>query len=103
MEVDVEDFYTTDWEKTNITQVKGYGEVSTQNYPKPECLDEMLKLSGVLSSGITHCRVDWFVVSGRLYFGEITFFDGGGFCSFDNYEDDVLLGSWIDLKKVKQL
>jgi hypothetical protein len=51
----------------------------------------------ILAEGIPHCRVDWYLVNNRLYFGEITFFDGSGLCPFDKYEDDLLLGSWITL------
>lgn len=95
-----QDFYTPEWELTAITQ-EGYGQLSSQKQPQPDCLDEMIKLSSLLSAEIPHCRVDWYVVQGQLYFGEITFFDAGGFCPFDKFEDDLLLGSWIDLKKVK--
>ena len=95
-----QDFYTTEWKKTGISQ-GGYSAVSAVEHEKPSCLSEMLQLSAVLSKGITHCRVDWFVVKEKLFFGEITFFDGGGFCGFDKYEDDVLLGSWINLKSLK--
>ena len=97
-----QDFYTPEWELTDITQ-EGYGQLSSQKQPQPDCLDEMINLSSLLSAEIPHCRVDWYVVQGKLYFGEITFFDSGGFCPFDRFEDDELLGSWIDLKKVKRI
>lgn len=97
-----QDFYTTNWERTTISQGRGYGEVSQEEYPRPACLEEMLRLSAILSKDLTHCRVDWFVVKDKLFFGEITFFDGGGFCAFDDYRDDELLGSWIDLKNVNR-
>ena len=94
-----QDFYDRDWNKTNITQ-GSYSLNNDEVFPKPICLSEMLELSEKISKGIPHCRVDWYVVEDRLYFGEITFFDGSGFTPFDNYEDDYLLGSWIDLNVV---
>ena len=46
----------------------------------------MLALSARLSQGVPQLRVDWYSVSGRLYFGELTFFDGSGFEPYDKYE-----------------
>lgn len=89
-----EAMYDLDWNKTDITQ--GYPSEST--FEKPENLDEMLRLSEQLAKGINHVRVDWYNVNGKIYFGELTFFDGSGFVPFDNPEHDLLLGSWIDLK-----
>lgn len=90
-----QDFYDTNWMRTNITQ---RGEpLSPSLLPKPECLEEMLRLSRKLADGMSHVRIDWYVINGRLYFGEITFFDASGFDPFDRIEDDMLLGSWITL------
>lgn len=89
-----QDYYDIDWNKTEISQ---YGTKSNKVIEKPKCFDKMVELSEILSRGMKHVRVDWFVVRDKLYFGEITFYDASGFDKFDNYEDDVLLGSWIDL------
>lgn len=91
-----QDFYDTDWHKMPITQNE-YGETSTTIAPKPELLEKMLELCEILAAGMPHVRIDWYYCNGKLYFGEITFFDGSGFEKFDNYNDDLLLGSWIDL------
>lgn len=91
-----QDFYDCDWNLTKITQ-GSYGKVSDHTEPRPKNLEEMLRLSAVLSQGITHCRVDWYDVDGKLYFGEITFFDGSGLEPWDRMEDDLMMGSWIPL------
>lgn len=91
-----QDFYDCNWNLTGITQ-GSYGGYNTIPSPKPELLDEMIKLSRNLAEGIPHVRVDWYIINNHLYFGEMTFFDGSGFCPFDRYEDDLLLGSWITL------
>ena len=93
-----QDFYDTNWEKTSISQGndKDYG-MSDIKIPKPECLDEMLQLSRKLAEGIHHIRVDWYVINGKLYFGELTLFDGSGFVAYDDPQNDLLLGSWIEL------
>jgi len=41
--------------------------------PRPDCLDEMLEAASVLSKGFPEVRVDFYVVKGKLYFGEMTF------------------------------
>jgi len=88
-----QDFYDTDWNKLPIGQV---GETNSDiDFPRPELLEEMLELSARLAEGIPHVRVDWYEVKGKLYFGELTFFDGSGFCAFLDIKDDYLLGNWI--------
>ncbi len=96
-----QDYYDENWNKTDISQ-GGYGATSNITMPKPECFSEMLELSKKLTKNMAHCRVDWYIVNGKLLFGELTFFDGSGFESFDKKEDDVLLGSWINLDIVKK-
>ena len=56
----------------------------------------MIEFSELLSSDVRHLRVDWYSVGEKLYFGEMTFFDGSGLDAFDNEEDDLMLGNWID-------
>ena len=58
----------------------------------------MLELSAKLSKGIKHLRVDWYVIQGRLYFGELTFYNAGGFSHFSTYEDDLKCGEFLRLK-----
>lgn len=91
-----QDFYDIKWNKTNITQ-GSYGETSDIYTERPICLDEMLKLSEVLSANIPHVRVDWYIVDNHLYLGELTFFDASGFDMFDSNNDEEMLGSWIKL------
>jgi hypothetical protein len=93
-----QDFYNINWIKTSITQ--GHNE-SARDYKddKPLLLDEMIRMSEVLSTNIPHVRVDWYIVNGHLYFGEMTFFDSAGFMPMDKKEDEYLLGSWIELPR----
>lgn len=88
-----QDFYDTQWEKTKIVQ---YGEQPHGSIaPKPEGLNEMLRLSGILSQNIPHVRVDWYIISGKPYFGEFTFYDASGMDLFLDERDDLMIGSWI--------
>ncbi len=90
-----QDFYDINWKKTSISNV---GDPTSDEYiKKPYNYKKMVQLSKKLSKDIPHVRVDWYEVNKKLYFGEITFFDGAGFTPFNDYKDDLLLGSWIDL------
>lgn len=89
-----QDFYDIAWNKTDISQGNN---MSNKTKKKPLYFKEILKLSELLARDKYHVRIDWYEVGGKLYFGEITFFDASGFDSFDNPEDELMLGSWIDL------
>ena len=93
-----QDFYDRDWNRLPISQsnCSGYG-MSKSNYPKPDALEKMIELSEVLSTNTKHLRVDWYIVNSKLYFSELTFFDGSGLDPFDDVKYDYLLGSWINL------
>lgn len=93
-------FYDRSWNKTSITQ-NGYGITDDKIVEKPILLDEMIRLSERLSNGIPHVRVDWYIINGHLFFGEMTFFDGSGLIPWDRIEDDRLMGSWIVLPKTR--
>lgn len=88
------DNYDESWNKTDIEQYDL--PKSDKIMPKPVFLEEMLHLSKLLSKNLIHVRVDWYFTNNRLYFGELTFFDGSGYNLFCG-DADGLLGSWIKL------
>lgn len=89
-----QDFYTVEWDRLDFSQGMPQGEHTEE---KPACLGEMLGLSRELSAGFPQVRVDWYIASSELRFGEMTLFDGSGFDAFDPPEWDERLGSWVDL------
>ena len=64
---------------------------------RPEELDEILRIAEVLSQGICQIRVDTYLVNGRIYFGELTFFHNSGMKRFEPAEWDEKIGSLIKL------
>lgn len=64
---------------------------------KPALFEEMKEIAAKLSQGMRHVRIDLYELNGKIYFGEYTFFHGGGFCLFGPEEWEQKLGSWIDL------
>lgn len=73
------------------------GPNSKKQLSKPLAMDEMKQIAIKLSANIPHVRVDLYNVDGKIYFGEITFFDSSGLEQFDPIEWDYKLGDWIDL------
>ena len=67
---------------------------------RPKQLEEMRRLAAQLSKGIPHVRVDFYDLNGKVYFGEMTFFDSSGFASFKPDEWDEKLGKLITLPEI---
>lgn len=100
--VHTQDLYDTEWHLlSDLNQVGCV--VSGMELKKPVCFDEMIECSRKLSQDIPHVRVDWYIVNGRLYFGELTFYDASGFEPFIPKERELEIGSWITLPNEKRI
>lgn len=95
-----QDFYDLQWNKTDITQSgsmkKFQGSDVTSR--RPVNLELMISLSRTLAKDMRQVRIDWYEVDGKLYFGEITLYDGSGFVLFDDRQIDLLLGQMISIE-----
>ena len=60
--------------------------------PRPENFEKMIEIATILSQGFSHVRVDLYNVNGKIYFGEMTFTNGGGFDRILPTEYDRKLG-----------
>lgn len=58
---------------------------------KPKNFNEMIKISEKLAADFPHVRVDLYNNNGKVLFGELTFFDGSGYMSFepDSFDYDM--------------
>lgn len=81
--------YDTAWRKQDVTIGQSS---SAAEYPRPEKLDQMLKIAQILSEDFPAARVDLYCVAGKLYFGEITFFPWSGYMRFTPDSFDKTLG-----------
>lgn len=63
-----------------------------------ETYKKMQQMASVLSEPFQFVRVDLYSVYGKIYFGEMTFFDGGGWSGFSKEEYEIMFGKPWDLK-----
>ena len=66
---------------------------------KPEQFERLKELASCLSQGIPQVRVDFYVINGRIYFGEMTFYHCGGMVTVQPHEWNVKMGDMIHLPK----
>ena len=81
--------YDPQWNKQDVTIGQSS---SAADYEKPENLEQMLQIARTLSADFPAARVDLYSISGRIYFGEITFFPWSGYMRFTPDSFDRTLG-----------
>jgi hypothetical protein len=69
----------------------------TRNIPKPILYNKMLKTAHELSKVFPEVRIDLYCVNEKIYFGEMTFFDGSGYMKFEPDKFDYELGEKFKL------
>lgn len=90
-----EDFFDMDGNLQEFNQFGYKGNVVTPSLPQN--FQKMIEISKLLSKDTYHLRVDFYEVNGKLYVGELTFYDGGGFCRFTPEKYNKIFGDWIRL------
>lgn len=90
-----EDFFDVDG---NLMEINQLGYCNNPKTPDlPVNLSKMIEFSRILSKDTYHLRVDFYEIKGKMYVGEMTFFDGGGFYPFTPEKYNRILGDWIKL------
>lgn len=88
------DFYDMDFNHLDVYNIH---KNSDKIIEKPVMFEEMKKMAAKLSQGMRQVRIDLYELNGKIYFGEYTFFHGGGFQLFQPDEWEQRLGEWIDI------
>ena len=91
--------YDTEWNYLDVAI--NYPTDPNVSIKKPDCLDEMLEMAKELSAGLPFLRTDFYVINGKIYFGELTFSPGSGFMKVTPESFDKEMGSWILLPEQK--
>ncbi len=89
-------FFDSEWRRMPFER---HYPSSKKEIVKPENLKLMIDLAERMSEGIPFVRVDFYEIENKVYFGEMTFFPGGGMEEFEPWEWDKILGDWIVLPK----
>ena len=90
-------FYDTDWNLMPF--VYSYDRL-TDHVPRPDNLEELIRISEKLAQGFPHVRVDFYRLNtGKYKFGEMTFTSYSGACLWNPPEYNQILGDLIDLPK----
>jgi len=87
-------FYDLDW---NLLPFERHYPRSNRNIHKPERFNEMISYAKALAKPFPFVRVDLYEWNERVYFGELTFFPGGGIEDFQPESVDFELGSLLTL------
>lgn len=66
---------------------------------KPENFEEMISISKILSKDFPHVRVDLYNIAGKVYFGELTFYNASGYKGYIPDEFDYIVGDKFTLPK----
>lgn len=90
------DFFDMDFQHLDIVNIH---EQSGKEIQKPSCFEEMKSLAETLSQGMEFVRIDLYEIGGRVYFGEFTFFHGGGFYLFYPAHWEKDLGDLLPLEQ----
>lgn len=91
--------FTPEYEKLDV--VRCDEKPLERNVPKPKVYDQMMDISRKLSAPFPEVRIDLYCVGDKIYFGEMTFYDGSGYMSFDPDEFDYKMGKMFELPKEK--
>lgn len=96
--------YDRDWKPLNFTWNKRFYDHSTLRGPEieaPLSYPKMLEFAERIANDYQYVRVDFYDVDGKLYFGEITQYHGGGFDQMRPIEWDYKYGEMIKIANGK--
>lgn len=94
-----------DWYDMNLNHLpfksEGYDCKNLKIDYFPE-FDEMKKIAETLARGIPQVRIDLYLVKGKVYFGEMTFYHDAGFVPIEPLEWDYKIGEMLNLTWVNK-
>lgn len=88
--------YTADWQE--FKKKTPDADDAAPRISRPANLDEMMNVCRKLAAGFPFVRVDLYDVSGKVYFGELTFTPGAGIDPLDTAEADFYFGDHFDVR-----
>ena len=91
------DLFDMDWKPIPEIVSSGLEHPGNGELPKPENLDEMIRIAKILSKDFKFVRVDLYELEGKVYFGELTF--SPAHCVFPYLSDkfDLEMGKLLQI------
>lgn len=89
-------FYDAQWNDLHVTSDC---EAVDREIEKPENFEKMIRIAEKLSEDFPFVRVDLYNLSGRIYFGELTFYPWSGYVQYTPDSFDFTLGEKFVLPK----
>ncbi len=88
----VKNFYDLTWKPMGVDVFYLCPSDYSKNEEKPSDLGKILRYSKKFLTGFPHVRVNFYIVEGKIIFGELTFSTAAGFRPWNPKEFDVELG-----------
>ena len=94
------DFFDMEGKHLDLWQEGFVNNPNTPKLPPYDTFEEMKRIAAVLSEGVSLLRVDMYYINGKIYVGELTFSDSGGYALFVPDAYNRTIGDWIELPAV---
>ncbi|MCT4552201.1 MAG: glycosyl transferase [Alphaproteobacteria bacterium] len=88
-------FFDAKWKDMRFTSA-GYP-LTNEKLKKPAEFDRMLDIARELSKEFYFARIDFYFTNGKIYFGEVTFWNGSGMVDFNPLDWDQKFGDLLIL------
>ena len=88
-------FYDRNWSKIPVKFFYDNG----PEIEKPNHFQKLLSMAEKLASEFDFVRVDFYILKGQIFFGEMTFHPESGLKLFTPYHYEQLFGSYLNLQK----
>lgn len=91
--------YSPEWERIELEWVEkqDHKGLHGPDISRPASFEEMVRVGKEIAKDFTYVRTDFYDVDGKMYFGEITLFHGGGFDTMEPPKWDLYYGNKLRL------
>lgn len=89
-------FYDTNWNLIP-SMLSGTHKGEEKTIPRPNRLDDLLHYAKALAKGHPQVRVDFYIVSNKIYFGEMTFTSQGGYMDYISRDFSLKMGALVNI------
>ena len=87
-------FYDMEWNRLEYQRIEPNSETPINMPPN---FDKMIEIVKMLAKDFLQIRVDLYNINGKIYFGELTFFNQSGFDIDITYDTDLYWGNKFEL------